>query len=124
MTIERYYSPAMLTTGALALALLAAFMIGLSKTAIPGGGLLATPVVAVTFHGRGLPGATLGILLMADILAVRTYRHTARWDVLRPLVPWIVWSDFSPARCMSWHGRKSQTKSGMKHLRSRGMERS
>jgi uncharacterized protein len=88
-TVERYYSPAMLTNGDIALALLAAFMIGLSKTAIPGGGLLATPVVAVTFHGRGLPGATLGILLMADVLAVRTYRQSARWDVLRPLVPWV-----------------------------------
>ena len=79
----------MLTNGDIALALIAAFMIGISKTAIPGGGLLATPVVAVTFHGRGLPGATLGILLMADVLAVRTYRQTARWDVLRPLVPWV-----------------------------------
>ena len=88
-TIERYYSPVMLTNGDIALALIAAFMIGISKTAIPGGGLLATAVVAVTFHGRGLPGATLGILLMADVLAVRTYRQTARWDVLRPLVPWV-----------------------------------
>ena len=88
-TIERYYSRAMLTNGDIALAVIAAFMIGISKTAIPGGGLLATPVVAVTFHGRGLPGATLGILVMADVLAVRTYRQTARWDVLRPLAPWV-----------------------------------
>jgi uncharacterized protein len=79
----------MLTNGDIALALLAAFIIGLSKTAIPGAGLLATPVVAVTFHGRALPGAALGILLMADVFAVRAYRHDTRWDVLRPLIPWV-----------------------------------
>ncbi len=69
--------------------LLAAFIIGLSKTAIPGAGLLATPVLAVVFHGRSLPGAALGILLFADLFAVRAYKHATRWDVLRPLAPWV-----------------------------------
>ena len=79
----------MLTGSTVVVALLAAFILGLSKTAIPGGGLLATPVIATVFHGRALPGAALGILLMADVFAVRAYRQSARWDVLKPLAPWV-----------------------------------
>jgi uncharacterized protein len=79
----------MLSSSDLLIGLLAAFIVGLSKTAIPGAGLLATPLLALTFHGRGLPGAALGILIFADLFAVRAYRHATRWDVLRPLAPWV-----------------------------------
>jgi uncharacterized protein len=79
----------MFTTADIVLGLLAALIVGLSKTAIPGAGLLATPLLAHTFHGRTLPGAAIGILLLADLFAVKTYRHATRWDVLRPLAPWV-----------------------------------
>ena len=69
---------------------LAALIIGLGKTAIPGAGLLATPMVAAVFSGRPVAGATLVILVTADVFAVRWYREHARWDLLRALVPWIL----------------------------------
>jgi uncharacterized protein len=68
---------------------IAALVVGLSKTAIPGGGLLATPLLAMVFTGRLIPGGTLPILLMADLFAIRWYRDSVRWDVLRPLVVWV-----------------------------------
>jgi uncharacterized protein len=68
---------------------LAAVIIGLSKTAIPGSGLLATPLIASVFAGRLIPGGLLPILLVADLFAVRWYRDSVRWDVLKPMAAWV-----------------------------------
>lgn len=78
------FSPVDLLMGALA-----AITIGLGKTAIPGAGMLAVPLVAGVFDGRPTVGATLVILVAADLFAVRWYRKHTRWDVLRAMVPWI-----------------------------------
>jgi uncharacterized membrane protein YfcA len=77
------------TGGQYALGVTAALIVGLSKTAIPGAGLLATPLIAMIFKGREVPGATLPILLVADLFATRWYRDSARWDLLKPLTPWV-----------------------------------
>jgi uncharacterized membrane protein YfcA len=77
------------TVGALAIGLLAAFVVGLSKTGLPGAALIAVPMLATVFEGRLIAGGTLPILLVADLFAVGWYRQHARWDVLRPLAPWI-----------------------------------
>jgi uncharacterized membrane protein YfcA len=74
------------TTEAIAIGLIAAVVVGLSKTALPGAGLLAVPLVASIVEGRQIAGATLPILLVADLFAVGWYRHHTRWDLLRPLV--------------------------------------
>lgn len=79
----------MFSTGDYVIGALAALIVGLSKTAVPGGGLLATPLLAMVFTGRQIPGATLPILLLADLFAVRWYRHSTRWDLLWPLTPWV-----------------------------------
>jgi uncharacterized membrane protein YfcA len=77
------------TVGALLLGALAAFVVGLSKTGLPGGALIAVPLLATVFDGRLITGGTLPILLVADLFAVGWYRQHARWDVLRPLALWI-----------------------------------
>lgn len=76
----------MFTAANLLLGVLAAFVIGLSKTAIPGGGLLATPLIAMVVSGRLIAGTTLPLLLVADVFAVCWFGRHARWDVLTPLV--------------------------------------
>ncbi|MFZ4717963.1 MAG: TSUP family transporter [Ilumatobacteraceae bacterium] len=80
----------MFTLGALAIGALAAIVTGLSKTALPGAGLLAVPLFAVVAEGRMIPGVTLPVLLFADLFAVSWYRHHTRWDLLRPLASWVV----------------------------------
>ena len=77
------------TVDALLIGLLAAFVVGLSKTGLPGAALIAVPMLATVFEGRLIAGGTLPILLVADVFAVSWYRQHARWDVLRPLAPWI-----------------------------------
>lgn len=79
----------MFTVGSLLVGLLAAAVVGLGKTGLPGGALVAVPLLATVFDGRLIAGGTLPILLAADVFAVAWYRQHARWDVLRPLAPWI-----------------------------------
>ncbi len=79
----------MFTVEALLAGALAAYIIGLSKTAVPGAGLIAIPLFAIVFEGRLIPGANLPILICADLFAVRWYRQHTRWDLLRPLAWWV-----------------------------------
>ena len=79
----------MFTVEAILVGAVAAFVVGLSKTGLPGGALIATPLLATVFDGRLIAGGTLPILLVADLFAVGWYLQHARWDVLRPLAVWI-----------------------------------
>lgn len=70
--------------------LAAAFLIGFSKTGLPGVGILGVPLMALAFGGRLSVGALLPILILADVFAVSWYRRTADWSELRRLVPWVL----------------------------------
>jgi uncharacterized protein len=74
------------TAGNLILGSLAGLIVGLSKTALPGAALVASPLIATVVAGRLIPGTTLPILLAADVFAVTWYRRHARWDLLRPMI--------------------------------------
>ena len=76
----------MFTLGNLILGSVAALVVGMSKTAFPGAGLVATPIVATIVTGRAIPGTTLPLLLAADVFAVTWYSRHARWDLLRPMI--------------------------------------
>lgn len=69
---------------------LAAFIIGFSKTGIPGTGILMVPMMAAVFGGRLSIGATLPLLIAADCFAVAFYRHHADWQHLKKLAPWVI----------------------------------
>lgn len=70
--------------------ILAALMVGITKTGIPGIGILVVPLMALVFGGRLSVGATLPLLIFGDIFAVLWYRQHARWDNLRSLFPWVI----------------------------------
>jgi uncharacterized membrane protein YfcA len=77
------------TTEAIIVGVIASLVVGLSKTALPGAGLLAVPLVATVVEGRLIAGASLPLLMVADVFAVTWYRHHTRWDLLRPLATWV-----------------------------------
>lgn len=79
----------MFTVGSLLVGLAAAYIVGVSKTGVPGAAILAVPMFATIVDGRLIPGATLPILIVADLFAVAWYRTHTRWDLLRPLAWWI-----------------------------------
>jgi uncharacterized membrane protein YfcA len=63
-------------------------MVGMSKTGIPGLGILVVPLMALVLPSRQSTGILLGILILADLFAIIYHRHNAKWPhVLRLLPP-------------------------------------
>lgn len=73
-----------------ALGALGAFLVGLSKTGIPGLGILSVAFFALIFPPRESTGIVLVILMVGDIFAIASYRRNASWTHLARLFPWAV----------------------------------
>ena len=71
-----------------AAATVSALVFGLSKTALPGLGILAVPLMASVFPARISTGIVLPMLIFADAFAVIYYRRKAVWPHLIRLIPW------------------------------------
>jgi uncharacterized membrane protein YfcA len=72
---------------------LCAFLVGVSKTGLPGLGILIVPLMAMALpqHARESTGIMLGMLILGDLFAATHYRHIAEWKhVLRLLPPALV----------------------------------
>lgn len=77
-------------TWQIALGTIAAFLIGVSKTGVPGIGILVVPLLATAFGGRASVGTMLPMLIVGDIFAVRWYRQHTQWKRLIELIPWVM----------------------------------
>jgi len=66
---------------------LCAFLVGITKTGIPGIGILVVPLMAGVLPARSSVGVLLGILILADLFAVGYHRHNAKWQHLVRLLP-------------------------------------
>ncbi len=65
---------------------LSAFVTGVSKTGLPGLGILHVPLMAMVLPKRESTGILLGMLILGDLIAATYYRRRAEWKhVLRPL---------------------------------------
>jgi uncharacterized membrane protein YfcA len=70
-------------------AALGAVMIGISKTAVGGVGILAVALMAYVFpSGKQASGFILPMFVFADFVAVSAYRHHAQWQYLWRIFPW------------------------------------
>lgn len=63
-------------------------IIGLSKTGMPGAGVLAVPLFALVMPARVSTGVILPMLIAGDVFAVFFYRRHADWLHLAMLMPW------------------------------------
>lgn len=79
-----------LTTWQWALLATGAFLTGLSKTGLPGAGVLTVAIFANTLPARASTGALLPLLLCADVFGVAFFRKHALWVHLWKLFPWVV----------------------------------
>ena len=68
-------------------ACIAALIIGVSKTGIPGIGILAVTVLAMAFPAKLSVGVMLPMLIVGDIFAAMWYRRKPRWDILWRIIP-------------------------------------
>ncbi len=68
---------------------LCAFLIGVSKTGLPGLGILIVPLMAMALpqHARESTGIMLGMLILGDLFAATYYRHIAEWKHVLRLLP-------------------------------------
>ena len=71
-------------------AVIAAVLVGFSKTGIMGLGVVIVPLMADVFPAKASVGALLPMLVFADIFAVVWYRRHARWSILLRLLPWVL----------------------------------
>lgn len=71
-----------------ALAACGAVAIGVAKTGIGGLGMLAVVIFANLMPAKQSAGFVLPMLVMADVVAVLSYRRHAQWKLLWRLFPW------------------------------------
>ena len=69
---------------------LAALIIGFSKTSIGGLSAIAIAIFATLMPARESTAAILLLLLIGDLVAVWHYRHDCDWGLLRRLIPAVI----------------------------------
>ncbi len=69
---------------------LCAFFVGVSKTGLPGVGILNVPLMALVFSAKMSTGLLLPLLALADIFAVVYYHRHAQWKHIWRLLPWVL----------------------------------
>ncbi|MCA1809095.1 MAG: sulfite exporter TauE/SafE family protein [Kiritimatiellia bacterium] len=72
------------------IALVAALLVGFSKTGLPGMGILAVALLAEVFPARQAVGAILPLLILGDLFAVRYYHKNTQWARLWELFPCVL----------------------------------
>ncbi len=73
-----------------AILMLCAVLVGVSKTGIPGVGILVVPMVASVLPAKVSVGVLLPMLIFADLFAGAYYRRNAQWGHIFRLLPWTV----------------------------------
>jgi len=92
---------------------LGALLIGMSKTGMPGVGILTVTLLAQAFGGWNSVGVMLPLLVFADIFAVAWYRRHAQWGILVRLLPWVVGGMVLGAWALHYFGQTDHTKALM-----------
>jgi uncharacterized protein len=70
------------------LAVIAAMIVGLAKTGVPGIGMLFVAIFANLMPTKQASGFVLPLLIFGDIVAVLSYRRHTEWRHLWRLFPW------------------------------------
>ena len=70
------------------LAVIAAMLVGLAKTGVPGIGMLFVAIFAMLMPTKQSSGFVLPLLIVGDIVAVLSYRQHTEWKYLWRLFPW------------------------------------
>jgi hypothetical protein len=68
--------------------IIAALLIGISRTAISGLAILAIPLMASLFGGRASTGIILPMLVVADAYAIYHFRNDAHRGTIINILPW------------------------------------
>ncbi len=89
---------------------IAALLVGMTKTGIPGLGILVVLFLAWAFDGWNSIGIMLPMLVFADIFAVLWYKRHANWGILVRLLPWVAAGMIGGAAALRYFGQSAATK--------------
>lgn len=97
-----------------AIAALAVFLVGLSKSGfLVSIGLVGVPLLSLVMPARDAAGMMLPLLLIMDVVAVWNYRKDADWGILKIMIPgalvgtvigWLLWSVVTDAAVLLFVG--------------------
>lgn len=79
-----------ITAGGWALLALAAVIVGISKTALPGAATIAVAIFAGVLPSRASTATLLVLLIVGDVFALWAYRRHADWRALLRLAPAVI----------------------------------
>lgn len=79
-----------ITTTAWALALTAAFVIGISKAGIKGIAIINVTLMALAFGAKESTGLIVPLLVVGDAFAVVYYNRHAQWKYIIAFLPWMI----------------------------------
>lgn len=85
-----------------ALLAVSAFIVGVSKTGIPGLGILPVPLMAIVLPAKASVGLLLPLLIFADIFSAGYYRRHAQWGHIVRLMPWTLAGVVTGYFAMGW----------------------
>ena len=68
--------------------IIAAFLVGFSKTGISGFLMPVIPILAGVFGGKESTGVILPLLIIGDVFALYYYNRHADWENIKKLLPW------------------------------------
>ncbi len=71
------------------LVLLAAFILGVSKSGLKGIAIIIVTIMALVFGSKVSTGILMPLLLVGDLLAILYYRKHVQWKHLAKLLPWM-----------------------------------
>ena len=79
-----------ISTTAWALALTAAFVIGISKAGIKGIAIINVTLMALAFGAKESTGLIVPLLVVGDAFAVIYYNRHAQWKYIAAFLPWMI----------------------------------
>ncbi|HLT50509.1 MAG TPA: sulfite exporter TauE/SafE family protein [Arenibacter sp.] len=79
-----------ITTTTWALALTAAFILGISKSGIKGIAAIIVTLMALAFGSKESTGILLPLLVAGDLFAVIYYNRHAQWKYIIAFLPWMI----------------------------------
>jgi len=68
--------------------IIAAFLVGFSKTGISGFLMPVIPIIASVFGGKESTGVILPLLIVGDVFALYYYNRHADFKIIKKLLPW------------------------------------
>ncbi|MCM3727166.1 sulfite exporter TauE/SafE family protein [Neobacillus cucumis] len=69
--------------------IVAAVLIGFSKTGISAFSMPVIPIIALIFGGKESTGMILPLLIIGDLFAIYYYNRHADWKDIKALLPWV-----------------------------------